>query len=59
MGGDVRIFDPHLVHVNGGLTGYRINVGGELLFKIEKPGSADEYARVWVDQNGHGRNPFY
>jgi hypothetical protein len=56
---EIRVFDPHLVHVNGGITGYRIKLGGELLFKIERPGSSDEFAQAYVDSNGNGRNPYY
>jgi hypothetical protein len=54
----VRVFDPHLVATpTGGVTAARLSVGGQLLDHYDSPGTPQESARVYVDDNGVGRNP--
>jgi len=55
----VRIYDPFLQDGPGvRYTGHGLTVGGELLTRFDKPGARDEGALVYVDEIGHGHNPF-
>jgi hypothetical protein len=55
----VRVFDPHLVETpTGGVTAARLLVGGQILTQYDSPGTPQESGRVYVDDNGVGRNPF-
>ena len=55
----VRVFDPHLVDTDtGGVTAARLVVGGQILDSFDQPGTPQESGRVYVDDNGAGRNPF-
>jgi hypothetical protein len=55
----VRVFDPHLVDTEtGGVTAARLVVGGQILDSFDQPGTPQESGRVYVDDNGAGRNPF-
>jgi hypothetical protein len=54
----VRVFDPHLVQTpTGGVTGARLIVGRQALTRFDSPGTPQESALVYVDDNGVGRNP--
>jgi hypothetical protein len=54
----VRVFDPHLVDTpTGGVTGARLFVGGQILTQYDSPGTPQESALVFVDDDGVGRNP--
>jgi hypothetical protein len=54
----VRVFDPHLVATpTGGVTAARLALGGQILTDYEQPGTPQESALVYVDNNGVGRNP--
>lgn len=54
----VRVFDPHLEGTStGGVTAARLLVGGQVLTQYDSPGSPQESALVYVDDNGTGRNP--
>lgn len=54
----VRVFDPHLVDTpTGGVTGARLLVGGQILTQYDSPGTPQESALLYVDDNGVGRNP--
>lgn len=55
----VRIFDPHLRQTSTeGFTARRLQVGGQLLTRLEGAGTDDEKGLVYVDDNGLGHNPF-
>ena len=55
----VRVFDPHLVESpTGGVTGARLAVGGQVLTQYDSPGTPQESALVYVDDDGIGRNPY-
>ena len=55
----VRVFDPHLVDTpSGGVTAARLLLGGQVLTQYDSPGTPQESALVYVDDNGVGRNPF-
>jgi hypothetical protein len=54
----VRVFDPHLFDTpTKGVTAARILVGGQILDTYDEPGTPEEAARVYIDDNGVGRNP--
>lgn len=54
----VRVFDPHLKDTpTGGVTAARLTVGGQALTQYDSPGTPQESALVYVDDNGVGRNP--
>lgn len=56
---EVRIYDPFLqTDRTPRYTGQRLTVGGQLLTQVDFPGAHDERARVYVDQEGLGHNPF-
>ena len=56
----VRVYDPHLLHSpREGWTAVNLRFGGELLFKFDYLGGPREYALVYVDENGFGRNIYY
>jgi hypothetical protein len=55
----VRVYDPHLKGTaTAGVTAARLTVGGQLLTAFDKPGTPDETALVYIDDDGVGRNPF-
>ena len=55
----VRVFDPYLFETEtGGVTAARLVLGGQMLDTYDQPGTPQESARVYVDDNGVGRNPF-
>jgi hypothetical protein len=55
----VRVFDPHLYETaTGGITAARLVLGGQMLDTYDQPGTSQESALVYVDDNGVGRNPF-
>lgn len=55
----IRIFDPYLRESpTGGFTAERLQVGGQLVTRIESPGGQNEHGLVYIDQNGQGRSPF-
>ncbi len=55
----VRVFDPHLVDIaDGRRDGARLAVGGQVLTQYDSPGTPQESALVYVDDDGVGRNPF-
>lgn len=51
----VRVWDPHLAR----FSAYRLKVGGELMTKIISISETDEFGRVYIDENGFGRNVYY
>jgi hypothetical protein len=54
----VRVYDPHLKDTGtAGVTAARLTFGGQLLTAYDSPGTPDETALVYVDDNGVGRNP--
>jgi hypothetical protein len=54
----VRVFDPHLKDTpTGGVTAARLTIGGQDLTQYDQPGTPQESGRVYVDDNGVGRNP--
>jgi hypothetical protein len=54
----VRVYDPHLKGTaTGGVTAARLTLGGQALNQYVAPGTANEAARVYIDDNGIGRNP--
>lgn len=54
----VRVFDPHVVDTpTGGVTAARLVVGGQALSQYDSPGTPQESALLYVDDNGVGRNP--
>jgi hypothetical protein len=55
----VRVFDPHLVDTQtGGVTALRLKLGGQILAVYDDLGTPSESARVHVDDNGIGHNPY-
>jgi hypothetical protein len=55
----VRVFDPYLYDTpTAGVTAARLVLGGQMLDTYEQPGTPQESALVYVDDNGVGRNPF-
>jgi hypothetical protein len=55
----VRIYDPFLVDTpTAGRSGRRIELGGQALYVLSDVDTPTESARVYVDANGVGRNPF-
>jgi hypothetical protein len=54
---EVRIFDPYLIESpTDGYTAERLKVGGEAISRIESPGGRFEHGRIYIDENGQGRN---
>jgi len=54
----VRVFDPYLFGTDtNGVTAARLLVGGQILQDYDQPGTPAEAARVYIDDNGVGRNP--
>jgi hypothetical protein len=54
----VRVFDPHLVNTStGGVTAARLQVGGQVIYYYDQPGTPKESGLIYVDDNGVGRNP--
>jgi hypothetical protein len=54
----VRVYDPHLKDTaTSGRTAARLTVGGQLLTAYDEPGTPNEAALVYIDDNGVGRNP--
>jgi len=55
----VAIYDPHLRDTpTGGRAAARLKVGREALTVFLDPGTTNEAAFVYVDDNGYGHNPF-
>jgi hypothetical protein len=55
----VRVFDPHLVDTpTGGVTAARLQVGGQVIYYFDRPGTPKESGLIYVDDNGVGRNPY-
>jgi hypothetical protein len=55
----VRVFDPHLVNTStGGVTAARLQVGGQIIYYYDQPGTPKESGLIYVDDNGVGRNPY-
>jgi hypothetical protein len=55
----VYVYDPYLAaSPTGGVTAARLKIGGESLVRIDDPGTGREMARVYVDGNGRGHNPY-
>jgi hypothetical protein len=55
----VAIYDPHLRDTpTGGRAAARLQVGREALSVFVDPGTPNEAAFVYVDDNGFGHNPF-
>jgi hypothetical protein len=55
----VRVHDPYLVDTDtAGATALRLKLGGQVLTVYDAAGTPDEVARVYVDDNGIGHNPY-
>jgi len=55
----VRVFDPHLVDTpTGGVTAARLQIGGQVVYFFDQPGTPKESGLIYVDDNGVGRNPY-
>jgi hypothetical protein len=55
----VAIYDPHLRDTaTGGRAAARLQIGREALTVFLDPGTPNEAAFVYVDENGQGHNPF-
>jgi hypothetical protein len=55
----VAIYDPHLRDTaTGGRAAARLQVGREALTVFLDPGTPNEAAFVYIDENGFGHNPF-
>lgn len=55
----VRVFDPHLVDTpTGGVTAARLQIGGQVIYYFDQPGTPKESGLIYVDDNGVGRNPY-
>ena len=54
----VRVYDPHLKGTaTGGVTAARLTIGGQTLTQYTAPGTPNESAYVFVDDDGVGHNP--
>lgn len=55
----VRLYDPYLQRTSSeGFTARRLEVGGQVLTRIESFGTQGETGLVYIDDNGLGHNPY-
>jgi hypothetical protein len=55
----VRVFDPRLRGLlTEGFSAERLEIGGQIVLRIDRPGGKNEAGLIYIDENGLGRNPY-